>query len=383
MTGNSEKAKLEIVAATDEHAAALATFYAAVWNGQGSAADVVAARATAAQRNSAEPGRAPPMFLAVQNGRVLGHVATMPIRVWDGRTEMPAYWVRDLMILPEYRNGPLGFGLLKAMAGCVERSGALTIVPASRRLFEALGFEDQGVVPQFLRPLALGHILARLDVAGAGLEGPLRRAVPVLRFAQRTGAASLAGGLGSVLLRGAAALARRSAVGYRARRDWPSDLSAHLDGLWEAIRASTGTSVVRDGTYLLQKYGPPSSGGDYDWVGVWKGDSLRGVAILHAPLRDGNARLPGVSLATIEELVVSPQGPSCLALLGAVERHARSRGAHAVVARLSSAELRRPLAWQGYLRVPGTVHFLIRDVARTEPRLRGPLHGWWLSHGDG
>jgi hypothetical protein len=71
MTAHSEKARLEIVAATDEHAAELAEFYATVWNGQGSAADVVASRAAAAELNPAEPGEAPPLFLAVQNGRVL------------------------------------------------------------------------------------------------------------------------------------------------------------------------------------------------------------------------------------------------------------------------------------------------------------------------
>jgi len=382
MTGSSGKPKLEIVAATDAHAAELAAFYATVWDAQGSAGDVVAARAAAAERNLVDPGQAPPTFLAMQGGRVLGHVGTTPIRIWDGRTTLKGYWMRDLMVLPEYRNGPLGFGLLKEAAAHIERSAVLTIVPASRRLFEALGYEDLGALPHYLRPLAPGRILHRLDVERLGIDGLPGWARGVLGFGRRTGLAFVAGAIGGALARAATAAARLPASGIRERATWPSGPEAHLDSLWEAARASVGTSVVRDGAYLIQKYGAPQDG-DHHWVGVWRGDVLSGVAIMRAPGGEEDGPLPGLRVATLEDLVVDPSGAACLALLGAVERRARSFDADGIAARLSSARLRSSLRLQGYVRVPGNVHFFIRDVSHAERRLRGPLTDWWLTRGDG
>jgi len=383
MTGSSGKPKLEIVAATDAHAAELAAFYATVWDAEGSAADVAAARAAAAERNLVDPGQAPPTFLAMQGGRVLGHVSTTSIRIWDGRTALRAYWIRDLMVLPEYRNGPLGFGLLKEAAAHLERSAVLTIVPASRRLFGALGYEDLGAISHFLRPLAPGRLLSRLDVERLD-PGDLPRWIEgALRFGRRTGLASLAGAFGGVALRAATAAARVSAMGVREREGWPSDPTTHLDRLWETARVSVGASVVRDGAYLLQKYGFPSEGGDHHWVGVWKRDVLRGVAVIRPPGEEGDSPLPGIRVATIEDILVEPDGAACLGLLGAVERRARSFDADGIVARMSSARLRSSLRLQGYVRVSGNVHFFIRDVSPSEPRLRGPLTDWWLTRGDG
>lgn len=382
MTGHSAKPKLDIVVATDMHAAALAEFYSAVWNGSGSVEDVLMARAAAAEGNLIEPGQAPPTFLAVQDGRVLGHVGSTPIRIWDGHLTLPAYWIRDLMVLPEYRNGPLGFALLRQMADHLERSAVLTIVPASRRLFGALGYEDLGAVRHLVRPLRLGRLLAGLDVERLDLDGPFRWMRPALRIGQKTGLARLAGGVGGALFRAVASASRVSAMGFHTRPEWPADLGVQLDHLWEMARPFIGMSVVRDGAYLLQRYGTPGATGDFDWVGIWSQDVLTGVAIMRRLADEDPARLPGIRLATVEDMVVVHRR-SCLALLHAVERRARSQGADAVVARMSSARLGLPMSLQGYVRLTGDVHFFIRDVSRTEPRLRGPLSDWWLTHGDG
>jgi len=51
------------------------------------------------------------------------------------------------MVLPEYRNGPIGYRVLKELVGQLRRSVVLTVAPASVRLFEALGYANLGVVP--------------------------------------------------------------------------------------------------------------------------------------------------------------------------------------------------------------------------------------------
>jgi hypothetical protein len=383
MTRSSDRSRLEITPARDEHAAALATFYATVWNAESSAEDVLRARVAAAEHNPVEPGATPPIFLAVQDGRVLGHVACTPIWMWNGQTTYGAYWIRDLVVLPEYRNGPIGFGVLKAAAASLERSAVLTIVPASLRLFGALGYEDLGAVPHFLRVVTPGRLLARLELGRLDLEDLPSWMPPALRVARWTGLSFLLGGMGGLLVRAAAAAVRLPAFGLRERAAWPPDASVYLDRLWETVRGSLGPCVVRDGAYLLDRYGPPGAREGLQWVGVWRGDQLQGVAVVGSPRDDEDGRLPGARVVTIEDILVDPGGPACLSLLGAVERRARHLQADVVVARMSASALRRPLKLQGYLPVPGNVHFFIRDVSSSGPHLHGPLGSWWLARGDG
>ena len=112
--------RLEIVEATDEHAAEVAEFIRAVWNPSATAARRCVAVGGGAL-NTAEPGVPPPTWIALQAGRVLGYVTTIPVRFWDGERSWPAYWIKGLMVLPEYRNGPIGYAVMKAAIGRLPR----------------------------------------------------------------------------------------------------------------------------------------------------------------------------------------------------------------------------------------------------------------------
>lgn len=128
---------------------------------------MVRSRAAAASRNLAEPGAPPPTWIAIQDGRVLGFVTTIPVRFWDGETSLPAYWIKGLMVLPEYRQGPIGYAVLKAAVAALPRTGSLAVAAPARRLFTALGYTDLGAVSNWIRPLAAHRILANLTRNGS------------------------------------------------------------------------------------------------------------------------------------------------------------------------------------------------------------------------
>ena len=100
-------AKLEIVPVQNYHAEALAAFIRLVWNPAASAASVLAARAAGAQHNVAEPGVAPPTWIAIRSGQVLGYVTTLSVRFSNGTHDWPGYWIKGLMVLPEFQSGPI------------------------------------------------------------------------------------------------------------------------------------------------------------------------------------------------------------------------------------------------------------------------------------
>jgi predicted N-acetyltransferase YhbS len=375
--------QLEVVESDDRHAPAIAEFIRAIWNPEATPESVVRSRADGAVRNLAEPGVPPPTFIALQGGRVLGYVTSIPIRLWDGRLDWPAYLIKGLMVHPDFRNGPIGYLVLKAAVRRLPRSGALAVAPAARRLFEALGYRDLGAIPNWVRPVALHRILGRMEPVGLGVARLPRWAPQALRFAQSTGLAAAAGRVAGAALRASAAALRIPALALETGPFDPAGNAAELDGLWKNARAGLASTVVRDSRYLIQRYGTEADG-TYHWLGVRKAGSLAGMAVLRRPRSDGDARLRGIRVAALADILYAPGDAAAgLALLGAVERTARSLGADAILATTPSPALGSLLRRQWYFPMTGNVHFLLRDV-QGDPTALGPsLVDWWLTRGDG
>src|SRR5439155_18094383 len=156
---------IEVMLATDEHAGLIATFYREAWGQATTAESVLSARRQAAAENVVAPGEAPPTAIVLEGSRVIGYCGSIPQRLWDGVAEHPAYWVKGLMVLPEYRGGPIGFLVVKELAKQLPRATILVVAPAARRLFSALGWTDLGAVANFVRLLRPARAARRLDVA--------------------------------------------------------------------------------------------------------------------------------------------------------------------------------------------------------------------------
>ncbi|HEY8509801.1 MAG TPA: GNAT family N-acetyltransferase [Steroidobacteraceae bacterium] len=376
------RARLEIVLAEDEHAELIAAFIRQVWDPHATAESVLAARRADAEANVAEPGLAPPTAIAIQGERVLGYVTTLPIRFWDGEHERPAYWIKGLMVLPEFRGGPVGFSIMKKLVERVPLSGGLAVAAPARRLFEALGYKDLGAVPNWIRPLRPGRMLREIDLAALGPALP-KSAAHVLQFSRKTGLAAIAGSVAGNGLRLAAAAGRLSARALKAAVFDPAAKPASIDSLWRTVRASLRSSVVRDAAYLLNRYARDAMG-TYAWIGVKEKGELKGLLVLRKPGDVTDARLGATRVAVVADALYPPTRPElALALLGEAERVARSWDADAILAMTSAASLGTALRRQCYVRLSGNVHLLLRqpkDEART---LSTALDEWWLTRGDG
>lgn len=375
--------RLEVIRVEDAHAPEVAQFIRAVWTPSATAESVLAGRAEAAARNVAEPGVPPPTWIALQAGKVLGYVTTIPIRLWDRHQDWPAYWIKGLMVLPEFRNGPIGYSILKAAVNQLPCTGALAVAAPARRLFVALGYTDLGAVPNWIRPVAPHNILRRLDLETLGLQRLPRWVQQALGLAQATGLATVAGWSGGLALRAIAGALRLPATGLKAHCLDPRNAADELDALWGAVREGFPTGVVRDASYLRHRYGPGADS-PYEWLAVRDQGALAGIAIIRRPRPEGDPRLQGIRVATLADLLFSPGRPIAgVALLGAAEHFARQAGADAILATCSAPSLRRVLRRQLYLPIGGNVHFLFRDSGGQSGRFGSTLEDWWLTRGDG
>jgi len=164
-----------------------------------------------------------------------------------------------------------------------------------------------------------------------------------------------------------------------------------LDELWITARENLKASPLRDGTYMDSRFGnggeqgeaEENAGNPYTFVTTRDRGRLVGVAVVRRPRATSDARLKGIRVATVSELVFPIDRPDAgLATLGAIERMARAAGADALTCMSSHPILCGLLRRQGYLRLTGNVHFFLRDVSGSD-RLRTDLGAWWLARGDG
>lgn len=379
----SDPSRLVVVRADDSHAGAIAEFIRQVWTPSASTDSVTRARAESAASNVAEPGVAPPTWIAIKEAKVLGYVTTIPILLWDGHQNWPAYWIKGLMVLPEFRNGPIGHAVMKAAAAGLPRSGGLAVALPARRLFSALGYTDLGAVANWIQPVAGGRILQRLDLRTSGLEAIPGWSRAVVRFAQATGLATVVGSLGGALCRAAASLLRLPATRFASNGTMSPPAAHELEALWESCRRGFPSAVVRDARYLTERYAPDPVG-PYLWLTAHARGELVAVAVLRRPREEGDPRLRGIRVATLVDILYPQDSPAAgLALLGAANRAARELHADAILATASCPALGRLLGRQCYLRMNGNVHFLFRDASDGAAAFGPNLTDWWITRGDG
>ncbi len=345
---------LVCVRAEAEHVSLMAEFFRAVWDRNASTDAVRASRQLAAASNPAEPVVEPPAFLALHEGRAVGYVGTIPLCLWDGDEERPAYWIKGLMVLPTHRNGPIGFLLLREATRALGRTAAFVVAPEARRLFTALNYVDVGVLTDYVRPLRMENVLRYLDPEALGWPRVHRWTAPLFR-ASRTWIGAAIGRCLNAALRSQAVLARlRSRLGWRVDEEPPA--RAELDKLWLRMRNRLQAAPVRNGRYIRNRYqsgdGLAQRSGRYLFVSVYAGATLAGFGVVRRPTEGGDERLQGINVATLSDLLYPPEESAVgVALLGAAERAALDVGADVLLCGTTAPQLQRALRRYGYVRI--------------------------------
>jgi hypothetical protein len=355
-----------------EHLPVLAEFYRRVWDPAATPQGVAAARARAAAANPVAPGEPPPTWIVLREDRAIGHVTTIPITLWlDGR-DQPAHWIKGLWVLPEFQRSAVGFLVLRAAVQELGTSLALVHEPAAVRLFGALGFTDLGGLPNDLRVLRARSLLRKLDLDALALGAVPAAVRPLLRWA------TAGAGLAAPVLDLATRLWAGIASGPAGRHTITMAESLDVPGseaLWQAVQSEVGAGTCRGGSELAARY----SADDYVFVHVRDAARLVGLAIVKRPRAEGDARLRGIRIATLSDLLYAPSQPRTgLAVLRGAEAAAVTLDADALLCGASAAAVRNLARRRGFLPLPSNLHVLARAPDEAPAR----LDAWWVTRGD-
>jgi GNAT superfamily N-acetyltransferase len=180
--------------------------------------------------NPATPPEGPDIWVAREDGQLLGQYASMPVRLWWGGREVRSSWGMDVFLREQARGKGVGARLFTAWSDHVEVALGLGLTPSSYGLFKKLRYVDVGPVP-FYRKVLDVRAVARRRLGGVGaLVAPAARLLVDVWQRERPVAAD----------------------GASVRR--VEAFSGEYDALWEEARVSYAMCVRRDRAYLQWKY---------------------------------------------------------------------------------------------------------------------------------
>lgn len=137
------------------------------------------------ERNPSLPDGMPLIWVAREDGAIVGQYATMPVRLWVSGTEIDAAWGTDVMVAPEGQRKGVGNRLFETWDRNVGASIGLGLTDASAGLFRKLQWPDLGQVPRFVKQLSggrgrlaaeLGRMRSALGAMGDRAAGRMERA---------------------------------------------------------------------------------------------------------------------------------------------------------------------------------------------------------------
>jgi hypothetical protein len=355
---------------------------AAAWDRDATPDSVRAVLRTAAAENPFEPGQGPPTVGVFVGTRLVAYITSIPTRFWNGKEYAAAHWLKGYWVLNEYRNSPIGFLLLKEMLKHVGLAASMPAALVPRRLSAACGMLDLGAVRDYIAPLRPARILRKLDFERLdhlnGLPTAVSIAVQVAKIPPLAYAVGALITLSLMALRLPNALAGRGLTMQLAER-LPGE--AALDSLWARAQRALSCAATRSGAYLRWRY-ERGANGQYRFASVWRGDDLVGLAVLAHPQRLDDARIAGLGIGSVVDLVLNPDCPGALpSVLAVARRWARSANYDALLLTASRRALRGPLLRAGCIPMPGNIHVMLRDPGATHG-LSTDLDAWMVTRGD-
>jgi GNAT superfamily N-acetyltransferase len=297
----------------------------------------------------------PEIWVAREDGVVLGQYATMPIRLLVKGRILRGSWGMDVMVRPNLQRKGIGSRLFLYWDQQVEASLGLGLSLQSYTLFRKLQWQDVGPVPCYSKVLDAGALLSRrLPEALAAL------AAPVVRFALWI------------------AFPTRSSRGARVRVvPLEGAFTREYDLLWERASPKFDFVAERKREYLQWKFrNPPHVRYDVFEARNASGE-LTGYVVLRCAVRNG------VRLAILVDLFADPEDRETLdALLDQGIGYGREQAAARIQSFTFDQRIGARLLAKGFFLISSPMQFCLRLKSEVDESFFRDTSRWHVTFGD-
>jgi GNAT superfamily N-acetyltransferase len=304
------------------------------------------------RRNPTNRDGAPRIWVVREGPTIVGHYATMPVRLAVRGHELDAAWGTDAMVAPERRRQGLGELLFRTWDRSVEASMGLGLSDSSVQLLRKLHWPDLPSVPCLVKPLtrrafrrpswptAMNRLVSAVFtlpiVKIVGRVRPLRADVePLRRFDSR------------------------------------------FTEFWERVAPKFDLAVRRDAAYLNWKYiEPPHI--RYSVVALKRNDRFEGYAVFRH-MRESLGRIT----ALVDFLVDPADEEGLQTLLRWVDAEARAADSDKIRCYATHAGFRRMMRRSGYFQVRSSLMLTVKiNAMDLPPAFYKDTDSWHVTSGD-
>ena len=295
-----------------------------------------------------------PLWIITSADRVVGQLATIPVRVKVGLDEVPAIWILDFVILPEFRGQGLGKRLVLAARERFPTMITLGINEQSTAVFRSLKWVALGGLHRYHRLLYPGDAFGEM-----ARVGPLRTVANICYAPFRPRYTPLAtNGNGEI----------------RKIRTFDSS----FEDLWRRARKQWTCAVVRDAGYLSWQFAQ-QPGKKFDALGVYEQNELIGYVVLFFRKPEHGNNPPK---AAISDICYVDDGSRELidTLLNAALSLAMERRAGSLVVDVHDPRVEAALQRHGFWRIKNAPRFMASTSEHQE--LIYNQQNWFLTRAD-
>jgi len=304
------------------------------------------------RRNPKNPGGVPLIWVVREGPTIVGHYATIPVRLAVRGRELNAAWGTDAMVAPERRRQGLGERLFRTWDRNVEASMGLGLSDSSYQLLRKLHWPEVQPLPCLVKPLS-------------------RRA-----FRRPTWPSALNRLVSAIFTLPVVKVVARARP-LRAEVEPLRRFDASFTDLWDRVAAKFDLAVRRDAAYLNWKYIEPPHV-RYTVVALKRNHRFDGYAVFRH-VRESRGRV-----TMLVDFLVDPSDEmGFTTLLRWVDAEARAADSDKIRGYATHAVFRRVMRRSGYFQVKSAVALTVKiNALDLAPDFYAQTDGWHVTVGD-
>jgi GNAT superfamily N-acetyltransferase len=315
-----------------------------------------------------------PIYMLMENGRVVGNIDATPCRLWANGKENSMYWISGLHILPECRGkGVAKFLPMKVMEQLPIVTGCF-VLQAPYKIYKKLGWNILGKIPEYIKinnPRAFFH-----NVRFTNLDLIPRGVAPA--FKKMNTLVSSIGSLIVTLYNKTFDVFSLSTSRNNCCRN-VDHFDKRVDDLWERNKTAIKLAQIRNSEYMNWMFKAEKG-----WTKIIfeEEDRTHGYAILSCKQFNEDRRLGNLKILSIIDILWDFEKSHVLrCILDYVERIGISENVDVIVCSINHHIARRMLLRKGYIRIPSKVYFeyYVRDHSVI---LSNNMDDWYITRGD-
>lgn len=365
-------------AISNSMAASLADFIKKVWDPSATIENIILDRNREYQENPFSVEGGMPLALLADGDKVVGHVKSIPCKVWSFGKESPAYWNAGLYLLNECRGKRLGHILPKKTIDALPLVTGFFVVEQQLKTHSKMGWTIVGKIPEFIKVLNPRQFFQKINLDN------IHQMPKILQKLTRNSGAPL---------RICALCLFNIAMGcfklYKTLTKESSEskgafeivdlFDQRVDGLWDRSKKFISCAQVRNSGYMNWQFN--SKDGWIKAIYIEEG-VVQGYVILSTKSFEKNHRLSNLKIFSIIDILWDFSKPALLkSMLTLLEDFARKQCADVLLCSIGNKYAHKCLYNKGFFKIPGTVHFGFHSKD-TSLKLSSNIDDWFFTRGD-